>query len=564
MKFKLILTSVFVLLFALSVVSAADFSVSVSNELSKSINETVVTITNNNLTDAKEIFIQNIADIDDDDSHTILIDQDTIGSVIIPASDSIEVTVSYSLSGNTDLNDLALGRFSTNLRALDINDTEVVNTPINFRSTYCDEGNIRDGSRELEIDTVRDKSSDYDWKWRPLDVVEVDVKVRFTNDDDDNDDINGIIKLAVYDTEKNEFIEIDSGNDEIERDISLDEGERVTETFFIEVPVENIKDSNSRYKLYIKAYEDGDEDMLCTDIQDNEYFQDIKIQKETYNVLIDDIEFTSPVPCDEEVLVTARVTNVGRKDEDRVIVTMHNSELDLDLESNSFSLNEGESDRISFSFKIPEEVEEKAYKITMYSSFRYSSSSKTYREQSDDSTFVINVEGNCKDETASKNAQISAQLDTSTPDAIAGKELRIRASIRNTGDSETTYILSVLGNSLWSDIVSLEPTTVTLSPGSSKDIMLVLDLDNDATGERDFTIRATYDGKITEQKVALAVSGEDTSDDSTSTSDSGQKIADHLRRNWFIYVILLINIILIIAIISVVSRMVGSGRSSEY
>ena len=76
-----------------------------------------------------------------------------------------------------------------------------------------------------------------------------------------------------------------------------------------------------------------------------------------------------------------------------------------------------------------------------------------------------------------------------------------------------------------------------------------MDIDDDATGEKEFTIRASYDnGKITDQTVALAL----------EAGASQDALLNHLRNNWFIYVIAIVNIILIIAIIAVVRSMVRS------
>ena len=71
---------------------------------------------------------------------------------------------------------------------------------------------------------------------------------------------------------------------------------------------------------------------------------------------------------------------------------------------------------------------------------------------------------------------------------------------------------------------------------------------------KNFEIKASYDDQITEQGIALAIQ---------EKQDIGaDKIVEHLKTNWFIYAIVIVNLILIIAIISVVKRMVGTPASA--
>jgi len=238
--------------------------------------------------------------------------------------------------------------------------------------------------------------------------------------------------------------------------------------------------------------------------------------------------------------------NIGTHDEDKTIARIYNKELGVDLTSDVYSLDEGDSQKISFTFVVPEDAEEKTYKLRLWTGFRYRESSETYREESDSYDYYLKVEGNCKVEEI-KNAQITAELDPETPEAIAGKQVIIKSTIKNTGEVETTYLISVLGNSAWSSLSAIDPQTITLAPGESKDISIFLDIDKNIEGDKEFTIKASYDGQITEQKVALAIQKGVTED----------VVLTHLKENWFIYVIAIINIILIIAIIAVVKSMVG-------
>lgn len=540
----------------LAMVSAADFSLSASSiSLSKSINSTGFIITNN-AGSAITVNVPEFSDISDGDGHTILIDQSASGNIVIPAGDSETIEVSYAsfLPASVDPEDLALGTFSESITVSDGVDNSTVT--LKFISGFCEQGERRaeidEGERYLEIVSVKDESSEDDWEWKPLDEVEIEVKIKFNSDDSD-DDIDGIIKIGLYDTDNNEFIDLDHDED-TEIDFGLDEGDKLTETFKIIVPVEDVEDSTNRYKLYVKAYEEDEEETLCTDLIDDELFQDIEIKKEKHDVSIDELSVTTPVPCGEEVEVSLRAYNIGTKDQDDVQVTFYNTELGLELNSDVFSLDEGDSERLSFSFIVPEDTREDTYTLKLYASFDYSSSSDSFDEKSKDFSIQLKVEGNCREPTPTPDgdrvgSRISAELDSETPEAIAGEQVIVIATIENTGEVETTYSISVTGNSGWSDVISITPQIVTIEPGEEEDVVIILDIDDDAEGEQEFTIRTSYLGKTDQQRVALDVSGK-------SSAVQTDAFVNHLRENWFIYLIVIINIILIIAIIAVVRRMV--------
>jgi len=562
MKSKLFSLFLLTAILSLAIVNAAtNFTITQPNSLTKSVNETSFSIiANSNVT----MNIPRFTDLTDGDGHTIILTQSVSGATPtgnpneynITAGDTATITISHSLT-DSEKEDLALGTFSNSILVSDGAENETIT--LNFISGFCENGELKgqitEGERYLEIISIKDKSSSTDWEWKPRDDVDIDVKVKFRSDDND-DSIDGIIKIGLYDTETNEFIDLDD-EDDLEREISLDEGESTTERFTITIPVEDIYDSSSRYKLYVKAYEDGEEDTLCTDHEDSDYFQDIKIEKNSYDVILDNIDLTTPVPCGEEAEVTATLYNIGTHDEDKVIARIYNKELDVDLTSDVYSLDEGDSQKVSFTFRIPEDAEEKIYTLKLWTEFKYKKSSETYREQSDDYTYTLKVEGNCKAEEI-KSALITAELDSETPEAIAGKQVIVKSTIKNTGNTATTYTISVYGNSAWSSLSAIDPQTITLNPGESKDVNIFLDIDKDTEGEKRLYIQLKDtqgniikvklpDGQIADsQGVELVIQKGVTQD----------VIINHLKENWFIYLIALINIILIIAIIAVVKSMV--------
>jgi len=524
------------ILLSVSMVLAADLSVNSPSALSMEDLTVSYSITNN-ANVSRTVTIPVINPISDNDGHNLTLTQSPSGAVVMANGTSITVTITNTTAVHDDF---ALGDFSTEFLLTDDNGDNYTQT-VSFRNSFCEFGNIENSSRSLEIVRVRDKSSEDDWEWRPLDSVEVEVKVEF-NADDDDDDIDAVIEVGLYDVEDNEFVDLED-EDDLERDISLDEGDSATEVFTIEVP-SDVSDDSDRYRLYVKVYEEDDEDQLCADADDGDYYQDIKIEKESYDVILKDIEVTDSVPCGQEVQVSAKVYNVGEHDEDKVYVTLKNNLLGLNMDSETFSLDEGDDfHRVYFNFIVPTNISENTYKLQLYTHFKYKDSSDLFIKQSDYFEKDLKVEGACLG-SEEKDASITAELSEDTPKAVAGRELVVKATVENTGTVKTAYTMSVTGNSLWSEVTAVDPETFTLEAGESKEVTIYFDVDSDAKGEKEFTIKADYGTGVESQKVLVTV----------EEGISAGPFMNHLRDNWFIYTIVLVNLILIIIIIVVARR----------
>jgi len=307
----------------------------------------------------------------------------------------------------------------------------------------------------------------------------------------------------------------------------------------------------------IGACIDFAEDLADSDFGSSEYYAEIKIEKERENderpvvVDIDELPDQIPASCGTEVRLLVDVWNIGDEDQEQVKVTLFNEALgiDLDYEIREDMDEAGDKEEIDFVFTVPKDAEEKIYALEFQTYYDYDEDDDLYDERSKIFRAYLKVEGNCEVET--EDPKITAELDPETPEAIAGKQVIIKATIKNTGDAETTYTISVEGYSTWSTLSEVVPKEITLKAGESEDVSIMLNLDSDAEGDKEFTIKATYDEQTTEQKVALSV------EKSATAGITGAVVGDHIRTNWFIYLIAIINIILIIAIIAVVKSMVG-------
>jgi len=477
------------------------------------------------------------------------------GTVLTTSSTTATILVTPS----TDYDDLDFDTYSGSIVLTEqAPGTDTVTIPIEFTRSFCDAGEQGDTNDLLEITKVKtDNNNGDDEEWSPLDEIEVEVEV--TNND--NDRIKDVmVEIGLFDSQgKNIIREMDSLNDRTVDLGSIKEDKDETTTFKFTIP-SDFEDGS--YRLVIKAYSDDNdlgEDVLCTsktsELSDD-FSESIDGERETdeeNHLIFDNIQVTpSPAQCNEKVQVTGKLANIGDEDyEDQARVTMFNSELGINSEQIARQdFDQGDSEVIDFEFDVPASASEKLYNLEFRTYYDYDEGDDTYDIVSDEKfTATVRIAGNCN--TQSSNAAITASLNSETPNAVPGKTVIIDAKLRNTGTVETIYAVSVVGNSGWSQLDSIEPQIVTLNAGESKDVSIALTVNDDATGDNELTIRTAYDGKTTDQRVVLSV-GESKMD----SQDLGPFV-NHLRDNWFIYLIILVNIVLIVAIILVIRSMVS-------
>jgi hypothetical protein len=441
---------------------------------------------------------------------------------------------------SVNLDSLELGDDNTiTVKATDgTTDSETIalTVPISF----CEIGDI--GDLEMDrLDFTNNGMGD-DNEWYLTDEIEVEVRIENTHNDDKIKDI--VVSWGLYDEENDKWI-IDKEEDEF----NLNDGDKETVTFKFTLDPQDFDDSYSEgdFVFYIKAYskEDG-EDVQCISMIE----EDVSIMKEDDLVVVDDIDFTSnTLPCGEELSGDFNVWNLGEDNQnEELFIMITNEELGI-----SERVNVGELDSLddvgrSFSIMVPEDAKEKGYplKFTIYDEDGGLFVNDVDGDDKDAVFYkTFNVEGECSD--SRDKVQITAINDASTPDAVAGGKYIIKATLINMDDETATYTVSVFGNSAWSSLDSIDPQVVTLEAGESKEVSIALEIDEDASGDKELTIKASSSNNEVEQKVALSIE----SDEAEFDAFSG-----HVRKNWFIYVIVLVNIILIIAIILVIRSMV--------
>jgi len=410
---------------------------------------------------------------------------------------------------------------------------------INIVKSYCASGEVGNNLTISEVDIANNGEGDEN-TWMSLDEIELKITVDNNNNADDSERIDTIVKVGLYATNGQEKLGLDKikfGN--------IKGGDDKTMTVTFEVPADlGIDESN--YQLLIKAYRSGHEDEICI-----VYPQSVGVDREDnedrYVILRNITLSPSPVSCGDSITLNARAVNIGTDDQDKVKVSLFNKELGLNLYQVINNLNEGEEQDVQFDFRIPQNVSAKSYNLQLSNKYDYngdySSDSDNAYDQSSESFNVLANVANCQ---ASQSASITASLQTPSADVKAGNQIIIKATLRNTGASSTTYTLTLPGSEAFSTTASINPQTITLTSGQSQDILITLNLNSDASGDYTFNIVASSGTTpITAQPVSLSVAG------TGASNITGSTILNSVKANWFIWVIVLINIILIVAIIIV-------------
>lgn len=398
-----------------------------------------------------------------------------------------------------------------------------------------------------------------DNNWYPLDRIVIEVELE-NHADIEYEDIVFEIGLFEKGSESNfadEMIWISADDEEVEVGDIEEKGEddEIEHTFEFRVNPEEIE--KGKLFLMIKAYPDGDEDVTCIDnsneltgeFGNSEFFAEIDIDKEDKDegraVTVDVSELDLiEASCNEEISLTVDIWNLGDEDQEQIKISLFNKALEIDIEEIiREDLDEGEKEELTFNFRIPAGLDEKTYDLEFITSYEYDDDDDEYDERSDTFHAFLSLVDGCSKEDS--NVRIRADLDAETPDAISGKQVIIKAIIENTGSSKTNYVVSVSGNSAWSSLGAVDPQTVSLEAGESKDVSIYLNINPSTIGNQEFTIKVNYNDQTSEQTVRLFV-------EEGVTPDA---VTNHFRENWFIYVIALVNIILIVAIIAVIRSM---------
>ena len=339
---------------------------------------------------------------------------------------------------------------------------------LSFESTdYCTADNNGELEVTIEDITVRRGFSDNDNEWYPLDEVEVEVQVS----NDGNEDIDNIeLQWCLYDLDNKECV-----MDDEENDFDLKDGNDETITIAFTLDPNDLDSSVTNYEFHVRATGEVNGGTYDGDSTCNSDKEDVDVIIGNDFVVLSNIEVPETVQCNVEFVVNAETWNVGDSDQDDVSVTIENSQLGILEDVLVGDINAFDKEDLNARIQLPSNVKDGSYSLT----FKVFDEDDDIYESEDDeeSEFSksITVQG-CGTTQDKSKALIEATLEEG---GEAGKNLIIKATVTNTGNEEETFIISLSGYESWATAL-VDPMSLTVLPGSTKDVRLALNAKSDA------------------------------------------------------------------------------------
>ena len=361
------------------------------------------------------------------------------------------------------------------------------------------------------------------------------------------------MELGLFDSTGSDIadkLEFLSGGEDSEKseEFDIDEDDEHKVKFVFRVPAD-FDDGN--YKLAVKAYSDDfGEDVECADTHNTDlsgdFYESISIDREDdeeKSIIVDDIEMDDQFTCGQSVYGEFTVFNIGERDEEKVKITMKNSELGLDKVFEILSdLDSGDEETESFTFEIPEGIENKNYVIRFETYFDYDDGD--YDEMSKDPfDKTIQLIG-CDEPEPEESVLITAELDSD--EVIAGEEFIVTSTITNLGSETSTFAINVTGFEDWAEMVSLSDEVAILDSGDNKEVTITLKVKEDAEGSQTFVIETNSNGNLEVQQVEVNV---------TESKGAFSGLSSILKNSGMLWLIGIINVVLIFLIILVAVRL---------
>ncbi len=209
----------------------------------------------------------------------------------------------------------------------------------------CDEG-IRGNNLQVTIEDP-DSGDDY----QPGDEINLEVNV----ENDDNSDMRVIVEATLINMDDGRRLDSRKTDDQ-----KIDENDN--KDFDLKLTIDEDKvDDGDTLMIFVKAYEEGDEDTECV-----EEFTDIEIEKEDDDVRITELNLLpKALMCGQTGEVVLDIKNFGADDQ-VVRAKIFNSELGIEKESDRFDLEEDEDDNeavVRFRIQVPENAKDGEYSL---------------------------------------------------------------------------------------------------------------------------------------------------------------------------------------------------------
>lgn len=324
----------------------------------------------------------------------------------------------------------------------------------------------------------------------------LEVKIEVANEDDKDLDI--VVEAILYNIDQDEEVaSVESDSEEVE------EGKNKDFEVYLEIPVDEDLDEDDTYILYVKAYEDGDEDENC-----NYESVEVELDRNKHDVMVDLFTVTPSNPdCGDRVTFKVGVLNIGTSDQDNVYIKLFSSELDIDVTSDRFDLesyDEDDNDMLkTFTVSLPRNIDSGAYSVESIVFFKDTKESKS-------SFITVNVDS-CEYDPGASGASITPARSSFSADQ--GDVLVIPFTVKNNEDSSKIYSIEVLATG-WGESVYQQ---ATLSAGQVAAINAYVSIDADASTGSQIAVINVKEGNnvLASESVTINVQGTDEGDEVT-------------------------------------------------
>lgn len=360
--------------------------------------------------------------------------------------------------------------------------------------------------------------------WYPLTEVDVELTVE-NNGDDDFEDIE--VRWALYNGDK-----LIADGKESKFDLDSDEEEQVTFTITLDENLDDFTDGS--YRFYVKASgtnSDTDDDFCAED------YDSVEVVIENDFVVLDNIEYSNETTCGSELRITADAYNIGSDKQTDVYVRIYSPDLGINKNVEVGDIKSMDSEDFSFTYQLPQNLTAKTYGIQLEV---YDEDDDIYANEDDEEarySFPVTI-GGCAPTIAGMIAGGEVQSG-----GKVNQNLIVKVSVTNTGKSLTTYTVNPTSYTDWAESVTLDQSTVAISPGQSKDVILTFVPKKVETGSYNFNVELVAGSRtVATQPFQVAL------ENSSVFGNFG------FGDNWYLWLIGVLNVVLVLIIIIVAVR----------
>ncbi len=375
-----------------------------------------------------------------------------------PSSTTLTKGQEKSISATAHIDDDAeIGVYSGSVVLKD-SFNPAANTTLSFEVSVqpevCEDGVVGD----LTLD-IREPDNGDDFK--PGDDINLEVKVSNSG----NDNLDVIVEAFLYNINEDE---------EVERALSevseIEDGRSKTFEFTLSIPLEDLSDEDE-YQLFVKAYEDGQEDDHC-----NEKSVNVDLKRENDKVVINQFILTPlTVSCGDSFDAVVDLENIGTRSQDDVTVRIIETALDIDLvDPHTYELEEFDKDdndaTIRFNgINVPSSATAGTYSLEAQVEY------KDGREKESKTSTLTVVCGIPSGETQDVALEL---LKTSFELSKDVTSISLPVKVTNTGTTNQQFSVEITNINEWAQ-TSVTPKTVFIRPGQSDTVYFLLKAQDD-------------------------------------------------------------------------------------